>query len=64
MYSNSFKKFQRIVIHNDQIHKVEFKYKNEFGRLTIYNKCGELIETHKIKTEELDEKYSFNSTIL
>ncbi len=58
------KKFRRIVITNNQIHEVEFKYKDEFGSLKIYNKCGELIETKKLKTEELDETYNFNATIL
>lgn len=57
-------KFRRIVITNNQIHEVEFKYKDEFGSLKIYNKCGELIETKKIKTEVLDENYNFNATIL
>ena len=57
-------KFQRIVITNNQIHEVEFKYKDEFGSLKIYNKCGELIETKKLKTEELDETYNFSAFIL
>lgn len=58
------KMFRRIVITNNQIHEVEFKYNYEFGSLKIYNKCGELIETKKLKTEELDETYNFNVAIL
>ncbi|MCI9843511.1 hypothetical protein [Flavobacterium pectinovorum] len=58
------KKFRRIVITNNQIHEVEFKFNDEFGSLKIYNKCGELIETKKPKTKVLYETYNFNATIL
>jgi hypothetical protein len=57
-------KFQRIIIIDNQIHKVKFKFENEFGSLKVYNKCGELIESKKIKTKELYDKYNFNSFIL
>ncbi|MVO09807.1 hypothetical protein GOQ30_11615 [Flavobacterium sp. TP390] len=54
-----FRKFHRLVLVNKEIHEVICIVNQEFGRLIIYNFCGEKMTEVVVKSNELYNKYRF-----